>query len=141
MPVMVKSPAAAATKWAARAGVAAQDYANGVAGTTKDQAGLAAAAAPSWAAGVQAAATNGTFAKGLARAGTAGWKAGVANKGAGRYAPGVAASGPKYTARVTPFFNVISGLDLGPRFPRGDPRNQTRSTKVQTALNAARLDK
>lgn len=139
MPIAVKSISAAASKWAARAGVAVNDYTNGVANTQKDQAGLAAAAQPQWAAGVQAAATAGTFAAGLQRAGTAGWKAGVASKGAQRYAPGVTASQPKYTARFGPFLNVIAGLDLGQRFPRGDPRNQQRSVIVQTALNKARM--
>jgi hypothetical protein len=139
MPIVTKSISAAAAKWAARAGVAVGDYTNGVANTTKDQAALAAAAAPAWAAGVQAAAANGTFAAGLNRSGTAGWKAGVASKGAQRYAPGVSAATPKYQSRFGPFLTVISGLDLGPRFPRGDPRNQQRSVLVQTALNKARL--
>lgn len=139
MPVVTKSIQAAAAKWIARAGVAVNDYTQGVANTQKDQAGLAAAAAPQWAAGVAAAAQNGTFAAGLQRAGTAGWKAGVANKGASRYAPGVNAAGPKYTARFGTFLSVIQGLDLGPRYPRGDARNQQRSIIVQTALNKARL--
>ena len=139
MPISVKPISAAATKWAARAGVAVNDYTAGVANSQKDQAGLAAAAQPQWLAGVQAAAQNNTFAGGLQRAGTAGWKAGVATKGAQRYAPGVNAAQPKYTARFGPFLNVIAGLDLGQRFPRGDPRNQQRSVIVQTALNKARL--
>jgi hypothetical protein len=138
MPISVKSIAASAAKWAARAGVAVNDYTNGVANSTKDQAQLAAAAEPNWSAGVQAAAANHTFAAGLQRAGTGAWKAGVASKGATRYAPGVTASVPKYTARFGPMLAVISGLDLGARFPRGDPRNQQRSVIVQTALNHAR---
>lgn len=138
MPVVVKSPAASAAKWAARTGVAANDYASGVANTQKDQAALAAAAAPAWAAGVATAAQNGTFAKRVQAAGTASWKNGVATKGASRYAPGTQAATGKYTTRVTPFLNVISGLDLGTRYPRGDPRNQARSTMVQVALNKAR---
>jgi hypothetical protein len=139
MPISVKSISAAAAKWAARAGVAVNDYTNGVANSQADQATLAANAEPQWAAAVQNAATNHTFSKGLARSGTAGWKAGVASKGAQRYAPGVNAAQPKYTSRFGPFLNVIAGLDLGQRFPRGDPRNQQRSVIVQTALNKARV--
>jgi hypothetical protein len=141
MPVIVKSIGAAAAKWTARAGVAVNDYLGGVSGSQKDQAALAIAAQPQWAAAVAAAAQAGTFAAGLTRSGTAGWKAGVATKGATRYAPGVSAAAPKYTARFGPFLNVISGLDLGQRFPRGDPRNQQRSVIVQTALNKARMGK
>jgi hypothetical protein len=139
MPVIVKSITAAATKWSARAGVAVNDYLGGVANSQVDQAGRAAQAEPQWAAAVAAAATAHTFSAGLGRSGTAGWKAGVASKGATRYAPGVAAATPKYTARFGPFLNVIAGLDLGARFPRGDPRNQQRSVVVQVALNKARM--
>src|SRR5258708_17928656 len=138
MAVIVKSIAAAATKWVARAQTAVKDYTDGVAGTQKDQAALAEAAEPTWAAGVAAAAQNHTFARGLARAGTAGWKAGVASKGAQRYGPGVQASQGKYTARFGPFLQLISGLSLTPRFTRGDVRNQQRSTDVQVALHKAR---
>ena len=49
--------------------------------------------------------------------------AGVASKGAQRYGPGVQASHGKYTARFGPFLQLISGLSLTPRFPRGDVRN------------------
>ena len=138
MALTVKSIAAATTKWAARANAAIQDYTNGVAGTQKDQAALAEAAEPTWAAGVALAAQNHTFSRGLARAGTAGWKAGVASKGATRYGPGVQASQGKYTARFGPFLQLIAGLSLTPRFPRGDPRNQQRSVDVQVALHKAR---
>ncbi len=141
MAVSVKSIGAAAAKWSARAGVAVNDYLGGVANSPKDQAALAAAAQPQWAAAVAAAAQAGTFSAGLNRAGTAGWKQGVASKGATRYAPGVAAATGKFTARFGPFLNVIAGLDLGQRFPRGDPRNQQRSVIVQTALNKARMGK
>lgn len=138
MPVTVKSIGASAAKWAARAAVAANDYTAGVANSQKDQAGLAAAAEPSWAAGVANAANLKLFSAGLNRAGTAAWKAGVASKGAQRYAPGVQSATPKYTQRFGPYLNVISSLDLGPRYPRGDARNQQRSVIVQQALNKAR---
>ena len=139
MAISVKSIGAAADKWAARAGVAVNDYTNGVANSTKDQAALAAQAEPTWAAAVAAAANAHTFAAGLNRAGTAGWKAGVASKGATRYAPGVLTAKPKFAARFGPFLQVIAGLDLGQRFPRGDARNQQRSVIVQTALHKARM--
>jgi hypothetical protein len=138
MPVVVKSIGAAAAKWAARAAVASGDYTAGVANSQKDQAGLAAAAEPQWAAGVQNAAAHKLFSAGLNRAGTGAWKAGVASKGAQRYTPGVQAAVPKFTNRFGPFLGVIAGLDLGPRYPRGDARNQQRSVIVQVALNKAR---
>jgi hypothetical protein len=139
MALIVKSIGAAATKWVARAQAAVTDYTNGVAGSQKDQAALAEAAEPTWAAGVAAAAQAHTFSAGLRRSGTAGWKAGVATKGAQRYFPGVQAGTNKYTARFGPFLNLIAGLTLSQRFPRGDVRNQQRSTDVQVALHKARM--
>lgn len=139
MALIVKNIAAATTKWAARAAAAQKDYSDGVAQSQKDQAALAEAAEPTWAAGVAQAAANHTFSAGLRRATTQGWKNGVANKGAARYAPGVQASQAKYTSRFGPFLNIIAGLTLTPRFPRGDSRNQQRSVDVQVALNKARL--
>lgn len=139
MALTVKTIGAAAAKWVARAQAAVQDYTNGVAGTQKDQAALAEAAEPTWAAGVAAAAAAHTFSNGLRRAGTAGWKAGVASKGATRYFPGVQAGTNKYTARFGPFLQLIAGLTLTPRMPRGNPANQQRSIDVQVALHRARM--
>jgi hypothetical protein len=139
MALTVKSIAAATAKWNSRASQAVGDYTNGVAQTQKDQAGLAEAAEPTWAQGVAAAAAAHSFSRGLARVGTAGWKAGVASKGAQRYAPGVTAGQTKYTSRFGPFLQVISGLTLSPRFPRGNPANQQRSVDVQVALHKARM--
>lgn len=139
MAIAVKDISAIAKKFVARAGVAQGDYTAGVQNTTKDQAALAIAAAPSWAAGVQAAVTNGSFVRGLTKSGTAKWKANAAGIGAQRYAPGVANSAPAYVAGFTPYLNVIANLNLTPRFPRGDPRNNQRTIDVNTALNKARV--
>src|SRR5256885_13306711 len=54
-------------------------------------------------------------------------------KGVKNYPAGVAAAQASYTQGVTPFFQVLAGLNLSQRYPRGDPRNQQRSVDVQTA--------
>jgi hypothetical protein len=139
MPIAVKDISAISKKFVARAGVASGDYSAGVNGTTKDQAALAIAAAPSWAAGVQAAVANGSFVRGLTKSGTAKWKANASGIGAQRYAPGVANAQSSYAAGFGPYLAVISGLSLSPRFPRGDPRNNQRTIEVNSALNKARV--
>src|SRR5258708_39947432 len=100
MAVIVKSIAAAATKWVARAQTAVEDYTDGVAGTQKDQAALAEAAEPTSAAGVATAAQNDALARGVARAGPAGWKAGVGRQGARRFGTGGGRSHGRATPRV-----------------------------------------
>lgn len=138
MALRVKDIAAAAAKFVARAGVAAGDYTKGIQ-AAPDQAAAAAAAAPAWAAGIQTAITNNSFAKGVTKAGDSKWRTAASTKGAQRYPGGVAAASPAYVAGFQPFLQVLSGLTLPPRFPRGDPRNADRSTMVQQALNKARV--
>jgi hypothetical protein len=132
--LQVKDAATVAKKWAARAGAAGADYAAGVNGTTKDWASDTANAAPAWAAGVQTAAANGSFAKGVNAAGTAKWKAKAANVGAARYPQGVAAAAQYYQNGITAVLQVLSGITLPPRGPKGDPGNNNRVTIVTQAL-------
>jgi hypothetical protein len=139
MPIAVKDINTIAAKFVARAGVAAGDYTKGVTSTTKDQAALAAAAAPAWAAGVQAAVANGSFQKGLARAGTDKWRKNASTVGAQRYPQGVAQAQQTYATNFTPYLQVLANLTLSQRYPRGDPRNNQRTIDVNTALNKARI--
>lgn len=132
--LQVKSADVVAAKWAQRAGAASQAYAAGVNGTTKDWAADTAAAAGAWSAGVQAAAANGSFAKGVNSAGTAKWKAKAANVGASRYSPGVAAAQPYYQQGITGVLQVLSALNLPARGPKGDPGNLNRVAAVTAAL-------
>lgn len=132
--LQVKDSASVAAKWSQRAGAASGDYTKGVQNTTKDWAADTTAAAPAWAAGVQAAVGNGAFTKGVNAAGTAKWKAMAASKGATRYPQGVQAAQPAYQAGIGPVLQVLGSLNLPPRGPKGDPGNINRVTAVTTAL-------
>lgn len=132
----VTSATNAAAKWVQRASAAAQTYTTAVATSNVDQAGLAAAAQPLWAAGVQLAAANNTFATGVQKAGTASWKAGVASKGSARYSGGVTAGQPKYATNVAPYLAALSNLTLPPRGVKGS--NIGRVTAVDDALMAVK---
>jgi hypothetical protein len=139
MALKVKDITKSAAKFVARAGVAGQDYASGVQAAGTSQFDNALAAKASWAAGVQQAAANDAFAKGLNKAGPQKWQTMATTKGVKNYPAGVAAASSSYVAGVTPFFNALSNLTLSQRFPRGDPRNQQRSVDVQTALHKLRV--
>jgi hypothetical protein len=132
--LQVKDAATVAAKWSTRAGAAGGDYQKGVNNTQKDWATDTAAAAPAWAAGVQTAAANGSFAKGVNAAGTAKWKAKAANVGAARYPQGIAAAQPFYQTGIAPVLQVLQGITLPPRGPKGDPGNLNRVTIVAQAL-------
>jgi hypothetical protein len=132
--MQVKSADVVAKKWAARAGAAGADYAAGINATSKDWATETSNASASWAAGVTQAAGNGAFHKGVAAAGTAKWKQKAANVGAARYPQGVQAATPFYQAGITAVLQVLAGVNLPARGPKGDPGNINRVTAVTTAL-------
>jgi len=139
MALKVKDISKSAAKFVSRAQVAGPDYSAGVQAAGSSQFDNAVAAAPNWGAGVQAAVANGSFVKGLQKAGPQKWTTNAMNKGAKNYPAGVAAAQSSYVQGVTPFFQVLSNLNLSQRYPRGDPRNQQRSVDVQTALHKQRV--
>lgn len=132
--MQVKSADAVAKKWAARAGAAGGDYTTGVQTTTKDWAADTAAQAGAWAQGVQAAAANGSFAKGVNAAGTQKWRTMASTKGAQRYTGGVTAALPAYQTGIGPVLQALQGVNLPPRGPKGDANNINRVTAVTQAL-------
>jgi len=120
MAIPIKDAGAIASKWAGRAGAAAQDYSNGVSQTTKSQSGAAIAAKNVWAESVAAAAQNDSYAKGLAKSGDGKWRDGVASKGSLRYGPGVTAGKTNYANGIAPVLQALSGINLPPRNVKGN---------------------
>ena len=139
MPIPTKDINAIATKWSSRAQAAGPDYAAGVKATTKDWAGLTAAAASNWSDGVSQAVADGRFARGVQQAGTPKWQAAAAGKGSQRYPQGVGGAGPAYTAGFGPFLQVIQNLTLPPRSPKGSPNNIQRVSAVAAALHSKKI--
>lgn len=131
--MQVKDVNASAQKWSTRANAAGQDYVNNSQATQKDQAALAAAAAPNWAAAVQAAATSGRYAKRVTAAGTAKWKNGVKTKGATRYPDGVSKAGGNYAAGVQPFFAALGNEQLPARQTKGNNISRVQAV-IQTLM-------
>lgn len=123
-------------KWANRAGAAGQDYVIGVQNPRRPQAASAAAAAQTWATGVQQAVTHGTFAKNVVAAADK-YMRNATGKGAARYPDGVSKGKPDFQEGITPVIAVLSNLNLSPRLPKGDPGNITnRVAPVCAALRA-----
>lgn len=127
-------------KWQTRAGAAGADYVAGVQNPRRPQASSAAAAAQSWATGVQQAVTNGSYAKGVT-AGADKYMRNATGKGAQRYPTGITAAAPDFQNGLTPYLNVLANLQLPPRLPKGDPGNVQRVAAVDAALRSAKLAK
>lgn len=138
--IQIKSADVIAKKWSNRAGAAGADYVSGIQNPRRPQASTAAAAAQSWAAGVQQAVQNGSFAKGVL-AGSDKYLRNAIGKGASRYPTGVSAGVSDFQNGLQPYLDVLSNLNLPPRAPKGDPSNLQRVAAVDTALRAKKLSK
>lgn len=130
----IKSMANIRDKWTRVTPGRTEDYKLGVQNPKRDWAEETKAAAGNWKAGIDAAATKGLFAKGVEKAGSKKWQAKALTKGPGRFAEGVYVAGPDYEAGFKPYRDAIESVDLGPKFPRRDPRNLDRVKKVVDAL-------
>jgi len=116
-----------------------QDYQTGIQGTPPDKWSTATtAAAAAWQAGVNQASASGRFASGVDGKGQK-WQRKALSVGVSRFGPGVQAAGPDFSAGFSRYHDIIQGVTLDPRGPRGDPRNIGRVAALATALHIARV--
>ena len=135
----IKSLSAVREKWARVTPMRTEDYKLGVANPKRDWADETEAAKMNWKMGIDQAATKDLFAKGVRTAGTGKWRDAALEKGPGRFAEGVMLAESDYEKGFAPFHAAIERADLGPRFPRRDPRNLNRVKAVVDALVAEKL--
>lgn len=139
MAIKIKSAADIARKWAQVTPARAKVWEDEVKATSDgDWADPALAAAPTWEAGVMEAAGRDGYAKGIEAKRTK-WKRKALALGPSRYGPGVRAAEADQATGFAPYREVISGLTLSPRGPRGSPGNYDRVREVGEALNAKRV--
>jgi hypothetical protein len=140
MAINIKPVASIVAKYVQNAGAAGQSYKDGVNNPKQDWATATGAADQTWASGVQAAVGNGSFKKGVTAAGSQKWQSRANTVGALRYPQGIQAGQQNYQTKITNVLNVLQGLNLPPRFPKGDPGNINRVAAVDTALRQAKLN-
>jgi len=135
----IKSMSAIAEKWSRVTPQRTEDYKKGIESPRRDWESETVAAKDNWKAGVDAAAAKDMFSKGVIAAGTKKWKDKALAKGPGRFAEGVYIAGPDYEKGFAPYREAIARVDLGPKFPRRDPRNLDRVKRVVNALVAEKI--
>lgn len=118
-----------------------KEYAEGVKDPKKKWIEETPKAAAAFAEGVTDAIARDAFAKGVLACGQAGYLDPALKKGEARYRPGVEYGVTKYNKNFAPMRDVIAGIDLPPRGPKGDPRNIDRVATIATALHAAKVGK
>ena len=135
----IASISAIRDKWTRVTPARAEDYTLGIKNPKRDWAEETLASKANWKAGVDAAAAKDLFAKGVKKAGTDKWQDKALAKGPGRFAEGVYLAGDDYEKGFAPYREAIEKVDLGPRFPRRDPRNLDRVKRVVDALIAEKM--
>jgi len=116
-----------------------EDYKLGIQNPRRDWMTEAIAGDDNYKAGVDQAHAKGLRKKGIEKAGTAKWRDKSLKKGPGRFAEGVYIAGPDYEEGFKPYHEAITRVDLGPRFPKRDPRNLERVRKIVDALVAVKV--
>jgi len=114
-------------------------YEDGVRNPRGDWAKNTAASAPAYAAGVQAAISDGRFQKGVTNAGTSKWQEATIAKGPGRWAEGIRLGQSAYERGFSPYRTVLENTTLPPRGAVGDPKNIQRVAVIAKALHDERL--
>ena len=122
-------------KWTRVTSGATQEYTEGIQNPRSDWAANTMKASDAWKQGVQQAASQNRFAKGVRKAGNQTWQQAAIEKGPARFSQGVQLAGDKYEAGFAPYRETISGLQLPPRGPKGDPANIQRVAVVAKALH------
>ncbi|MBA7493982.1 hypothetical protein ES702_04548 [subsurface metagenome] len=130
----IKSLSAIKEKWTRVTPGRIADYTLGIKNPRRDWETETLAAEDNWKAGVDAAQAKGLFGKGVSKAGTKKWQDKSLKKGPGRFAEGVYLAGDDYERGFAPYREAIARVDLGPRFPRRDPRNLERVRRIVNAL-------
>lgn len=136
----IKSISEIRDKWTRVTPGRSEDYKLGIQNPRRDWEQETAAAKGNWKAGVDAAAAKDMFAKGVTAAGSKKWQEKALKKGPGRFAEGVYIAGPDYEKGFAPYREAISRVDLGPRYPRRDPRNLERVKRVVDALVKEKIE-
>jgi len=97
------------------------------------------AAGGTYKAGISVAGIEKRFVGGVKRAGAAKFARKVKDVGVSRYSPGVTAARADMESGVAPFRDVLDGLEIPDRGPRGSPGNYAIVEKVGSALHKKRL--
>jgi len=135
----IKSLSSIREKWTRVTPGRTEDYKLGIQNPKRDWEQETLAGKENWKAGVDQAAAKDLFAKGVTRAGSSKWKEKALKKGPGRFSEGVFIAGPDYEKGFAPYHAAIERTDIGPRFPKRDPRNLERVKKIVDALIAEKV--
>lgn len=141
MPIRIKDIGSLAKKFVQRAQQAQGEYSDGVKVAGADWEANTKAAEENYKAAVVIASNEGRFGKGVAKAGAAKYTLRASTLGPQRYGQGVAVAEGEWSKGVQPHLQMMAGLTLPPRRPKGDPANQLRAQTVAQKNHELRIGK
>lgn len=139
MAITVKDVAAAAQKFVQRATAAGGDYKAGVANAGGKWAANTKASVDSWGQGVQQAIADNRFTNAINTSSTTKYQDRASNVGAQRYPQGVAGAQQSWANNTKPYLDLIAGITLPPRSPKGSPNNYARVQAIGDALRRKKI--
>lgn len=137
--ITVKSAAEIADKWAEVTPARASYYEEAAPAAGAEWEANTIQAASTYKAGISVAGIEKRFVGGVKRAGAEKFARKVRDVGVGRYGPGVSAAKADMASGVAPYRDVLEGLEIPDRGPRGSPANYAIVEKVGSALHKKRL--
>ena len=137
--IKIRDIGSIADKWARVTPERAEDYRLGVENPKEDWKTKTQASVATYKAAMTTSLTNDSFSKGVSKSTTEKWKSKAVSKGADRFGPGVALAKPDYITGFGPYRNIIAGITLPPRYPKGDPRNIERVKIIANTLHLAKI--
>lgn len=135
----VRDAAASAKKFTTNASGAQGTYAAAVANAGPTWATATKAAADTWQQGVQQAAAQDRFAKGVTPASTAKFQTRASGVGPSRYSAGVTGAGDAWQTGTQPYLTALATMTLPPRGIKGSQQNIDRVKAVADLLRAKKL--
>lgn len=139
MAIKVKPIDKIISNWQAGAQQGAADYAANAVAAAGTYAANAGAAQASWKSGVNMGGADARYGANVRGKGQAKYARKIQSVGAARFSEGVSAGGQDMREGFQPYLDVIAGLSLPARGPRGAAGNKARSNAVQDALHNRRI--
>jgi len=137
--ITVKSASDVATKWADVTPARASYYESEAPAAGGAWEANTVEAGGTYKAGISVAGIEKRFVGGVKRAGAAKFARKVKDVGVARYGPGVSAAKADMESGVAPYLEVLAGLEIPDKGPRGAPGNYAIVEKVGSALHKKRL--
>ena len=141
MPIRIKPASQSQQKYVNNTGNAGQSYQDGINNPRRDWLAATTAAEGTYASSVQAAITNGSFAKGLTQDAAAKQKANAISLGVGRYPAGTKNAAPNWAKFTQPVLDAMAAVPDMPRGPKMSAQNFDKQHAYAAAAASAKKNK